>query len=78
MKRLLGLLISGALVLGSAGAVLAQDTVKQTTKNVGRDTKKVAKATGRTVKKTTKKVVHKSATTTKKGAAKVEKKTTNK
>jgi len=79
MKCLLGLLISGALVAGSAGAAMAQpspqDSVKQSTKAVGRDTKKAAKATGRTVKKTTKKVVHKSAQTTQKGASKVENKT---
>jgi hypothetical protein len=79
MKCLLGLLISGALVAGSAGAAMAQtsnpDSVKESTKAVGHDTKNAAKATGKTVKKTTKKVVHKSAETTRKGASKVEDKT---
>ena len=39
MKRLIGLLISGLLILGSAGLVMAQqsdkDSVKQSTKDVG-------------------------------------------
>jgi len=78
MKRLMTVLISGALMAGSAGFTLAQDSVKQTTKDVGRDTKKAAKATGKAVKKTTKKVVHKGAKVTKKGAAKVEGKTETK
>ena len=34
------------------------DSVKESTKAVGHDTKNAAKATGKTVKKTTKKVVH--------------------
>jgi uncharacterized protein HemX len=79
MKRLMTLLISGALVAGSAGFTFAhQEGVKQTTKDVGRQTKKAAKVTGKAVKKTTKKVVHKTAKVTKKGAAKVEGKTETK
>jgi hypothetical protein len=72
MKRLLGLLISGALIAGS-GAAFAQ--VKDSAKTVAKDTKKTVKATGHTVKKTTKKTVNKTATVTKKGASKVENKT---
>ena len=81
MKHLMSVLISGALIAGSGGAAMAQqsdknnDGVKQTTKDVANDTKKAAKATGKTVKKTTKKVVHKAANETKKGAEKVEDKT---
>ena len=79
MKRLLGLLISGALIAGSSGAALAQqsneNSVKQSAKDVGKDTKNTAKATGHVVKKTSKKVVNKTAKTTKKGASKVEDKT---
>jgi len=81
MKQLMSLLISGALIAGSGGAAMAQqsnkdkDSVKQTTKDVANDTKNAAKATGKAVKKTTKKVVHKAAAETKKGAGKVEDKT---
>lgn len=81
MKRLFGLLISGALIAGSGGAALAQqsnqqdNSVKKSAKAVGNDTKKAAKATGKTVKKTTKKVVNKSAKATSKGANKVQDKT---
>jgi hypothetical protein len=81
MKHLMSLLISGALIAGSGGAAMAQqsdkdkDSVKQTTKDVANDTKKAGKATGKAVKKTTKKVVHKAASETKKGAEKVEDKT---
>jgi len=78
MKRLMTVLIGCALVAGSAGFALAQNGVKQTTKDVGRETKKAAKVTGKAVKKTTKKVVHKTAKVTKKGAAKVEGKTETK
>jgi uncharacterized protein HemX len=80
-KHLMSLLISGALIAGSGGAAMAQqsdkdkDSVKQTTKDVANDTKKAAKATGKAVKKTTKKVVHTGAKETKKGAEKVEDKT---
>src|SRR6185436_20837748 len=68
MKRLMALLISGALILGSAGLVTAQsqtaqesdnDSIKKPAKDAGHDTKRAAKATGKKVKKTTKKVVHK-------------------
>jgi uncharacterized protein HemX len=85
MKHLMSWLISGALIAGSGGAAMAQqsdkgsdkdkDGVKQTTKDVAHDTKKTAKATGKAVKKTTKKVVNKAAKETKKGAKKVEDKT---
>jgi len=84
MKHLVSLLISVALIAGSGGAAVAQqsnkdkDSVKQTTKDVANDTKKAAKATGKAVKKTTKKVVNKAATETKKGAEKVEDKTNSK
>jgi len=83
MKHLIGLLISGALIVGSAGLATAQqsddkDSIKQTTKEVGHDTKRVAKATGKTVKKTTKKVVNKGAKVTRKSAEKVENKTESK
>ena len=78
MKRLMSLLISGALIAGSAGATFAQEKVKEKTKDVAHDTKKAAKKTGKAVKKTTKKVVHKSAQVTRKGAAKVEDKTQKK
>ena len=82
MKRLLGLLISGALIAGSGGAALAQQSnqhdntsVKQGAKDIGHDTKETAKATGKKVKKTSKKVVNKAAKETRKGADKVEDKT---
>ena len=81
MKDLISVLISGVLIAGFGGATMAQqaekdkDSVKQTTKDVGKDTKKAAIATGKAVKKTTKKVVNKAAEATKKGAAKVEDKT---
>jgi hypothetical protein len=71
MKRLIGLLISGALVLGSAGLTFAQESVL-------RETKRVATATGKTVEKTTKKIFHKGAHATRKGSSKVEKKTETK
>ena len=80
MKRLLSLLVSGALLAGSGGIALAQqngttDAVKHGAKDVGKGTKEVAKGTAKTVKKTTKKTVHKSAEATSKGAKKVEDKT---
>jgi hypothetical protein len=78
MKRLFGLLISGALIAGSGGAALAQQSnsgVKQDFKDVGKDTKKAAKATGKTIWKTTKKVVNMGAKATSKGADKVQEKT---
>jgi hypothetical protein len=84
MKRLMTLLISSALILGSAGLVTAQsqtaqesdnDSIKKPAKDVGHDTKRAAKATGKKVKKTTKKVVHKGAEGARKGAEKVEDKT---
>ena len=80
MKRLMTLLVSGLLMAGGLGFASPQDdSVKQSTKDIGQDTKRAAKATGKKVKKTTKKVVHKGAKTTKKGAEKVEGKTeTNK
>jgi hypothetical protein len=77
MKRLIGLLISGALIAGGSGALAQDNSIKSTTKEIGHDTKKAAKATGKKVKKTTKKVVHKSAKVTRKGAEKVEDKTDN-
>jgi len=78
MKRLMGLLISGALIAGSAGYTFAQEGVKQTTKDVAKGTKRAAKKTGKVVAKTTKKVVKKGATVTRKGAAKVKGKTDTK
>jgi gas vesicle protein len=88
MKRLMTLLISGALIAGSAGLATAQqsqtpqrsdnDSVKQTTKDVGHDTKRAAKATGKKVKNTTKKVVNKGAKATRKASEKVEDKTETK
>ena len=75
MQHLLGLLLSGALIAGSAGFTFAQDSVKDATKDVGHDTKRAVKATGKTVSKNTKKVVHKGAKVTRKGASKVENKT---
>jgi hypothetical protein len=79
MKRLMALLISGVLMAGGSAAFASpQDSVKQSTKDIGQDTKRAAKATGKKVKKTTKKVVHKGAKTTKKGAEKVESKTDTK
>jgi hypothetical protein len=82
MKRLMSLLISGTLIAGSAGLAMAQqsdkDGVKQTTKDVGHDTKRAGKAIGKEVKKTTRKVVHKGARVTQKGAEKVEDKTETK
>lgn len=80
MKRLLGLIVGGALVAGSAGAALAQNSssdgsVKQSTKNAARSTKNAAKSTGKAVKHGTKKVVNKGASATRKGAGKVEQKT---
>jgi hypothetical protein len=75
MKRLLGLLISGALVAGSGGAALAQQThpqdttsgAKQGTKNTGTDKTNAAKSTTKKTKKTTKKSVTKGTTDTGKG-----------
>jgi hypothetical protein len=80
MKRLFGLLLSGALIAGFGGAALAQSNqngggVKQDIKDVGNDTKKAAKVTGKAVKNTTKKVVNKAAKATSKGAEKVQEKT---
>jgi hypothetical protein len=82
MNRLIGLLISGALIAGSGGAALAQQSsqqdkggLKQGFKNLGRDTKNVAVNTGKTVEKTTKKVVHKGEHATSKAPNKVENKT---
>jgi hypothetical protein len=81
MKGLLNLFIAGALIAGSGGAALAQQSTpqssgaKQDVKNAGKDTKNAAKSTGKAVKKTTKKVVHKGAKATSKGADKVQDKT---
>jgi hypothetical protein len=80
MRQLIGLLLGAALMTGSAGAGLAQDTnnngsVKQSAKQAGRDTKQAAKSTGRTVKRGSKKAVNKTAKATRKGAGKVEQKT---
>ena len=85
MKRLLGLLLSGALFAGSAGIALAQETnkehkgvtekTKDATKDAAHETKKAAKKTGKAVAKGTKKGVNKGAEVTKKGAGKVESKT---
>ena len=78
MKRLFGLLISGALIAGSGGTALAQQSnsrVKQDFKDVGKNTRKAAKATGKTIWKTTKKVVNMGAKATSKGADKVQEKT---
>jgi hypothetical protein len=72
MKRLLSVLIAGALFTGSAGLVSAQEGVKSTIKGIGHSTKHAAKATGKATKKTTKKVVNKGAKETKKGAGKVQ------
>jgi hypothetical protein len=57
MKRLMTLLISGALIAGSAGLATAQrsqtsqqsdnDSIKKPAKDVGHDTKRAAKATGK-------------------------------
>ena len=82
MKRLMGLLISSAIIAGSVGLATAQqsdkDRIKQATKDVGHDTKRAVKATGKHVKKTTKKVVNKGAKATRKNAQKVEDKTESK
>jgi hypothetical protein len=75
MKRLLNLLIAGALVAGSTGLASVQDSVKSTTKAIGQGTKETAKSTAKTTKKTTKKVINKGAKGTQKGAATVEEKT---
>jgi hypothetical protein len=72
MKRLLNLLIAGALVTGSAGVASAQgEGVTGAVKDVGSATKHAAKTTGKATTKTTKKVVKKSAKGTKKGVEKV-------
>jgi uncharacterized protein YoxC len=85
MKRLLGLLISGALIAGSAGPIaLAQQADKNdqgvtgAVKDVGKSTKDAADTTAKAAKKTTKKGVKttkkgvdKAAKGTKKGAEKV-------
>lgn len=83
--KLIGWLISCALIVGSGEApIFAQNhdadknSVKQTTKVVAKDTKKGAKETGRAAKKTTKKAINKGAEATKKGAGKVENKTDSK
>jgi hypothetical protein len=57
MKRLMTLLISGALIAGLAGLATAQrsqtsqqsdnDSIKKPAKDVGHDTKRAAKATGK-------------------------------
>jgi hypothetical protein len=80
--KLISWLISCALIAGPAGASMRaqnsdtnQNSVKQTTKDVAKDTKKAMKATGKAAKKTTKKVINKGAEATKKGAGKVEDKT---
>jgi hypothetical protein len=75
MKRLLNVLIAGALVAGSAGFASVQEGVKSTTKAVGEGTKNAAKSTAKPTKKTTKKAIHKGAKGTEKGAATVEEKT---
>jgi hypothetical protein len=65
MKRLLGLLISGALVAGSAGSLaMAQDPVTGALKGIGKGTKKAVETTGKAVESTGKAV----GKTTKKGA----------
>jgi hypothetical protein len=74
MKRLLGLLISAALIAGSGGTALAQG-VKKDLKEAGKDSKKAAKATGRKVKKTSRKAANRGAKATSKGANKVQNKT---
>jgi hypothetical protein len=77
MKRLLGFLISGALMVGSAGPVaVAQQPDKNkgvtgAVKDVGKGTEKAAKTTGKAVENTTKKGVKKAAKGTKKGTEKV-------
>jgi hypothetical protein len=75
MKRLLNVLIGGALVAGSAGFASVQEGVKSTTKAIGEGTKKTAKSTANATKKTTKKAINKGAKGTQKGAATVEEKT---
>jgi ElaB/YqjD/DUF883 family membrane-anchored ribosome-binding protein len=78
MKYLAGLMMTAALLAGSAGMGLAQDsnkTVKQHAKDAAHDTKEAAKSTGKAVKKGTKKAVNKTARATRKGAGKVEQKT---
>jgi len=80
MRKLMGLILGAALAAGTAGVGLAQDTnnnnsVKESAKQAGRDTKHAAKSTARTVKKASKKAAHKTAKVTRKGAGKVEQKT---
>jgi hypothetical protein len=75
MKRLLNVLIAGALLAGSTGLASVQEGVKSTTKAIGQGTKETAKSTAKTTKKTTKKAVNKGAKETQKGAATVEGKT---
>ena len=78
MKRFLGLLISGALILGPAtGVAMAQEAVKDAAKDVGKGTKKAVEGTGKAVGKTTKegakateKGTKKAAKGTKKGVSK--------
>jgi hypothetical protein len=79
MKRLLGLLISGALIAGSGGAALAQQTnpkdttggakqgTTQGTTQGTRDNTGATKSTTKKTKKTTKKSVNKGTTDTGKG-----------
>lgn len=75
MKRLLGLLISGALIAGSGGAALAQQTTnpqdtsgaKQGTKGTGGETTTKKSTTTKKNKKTTKGNVNKGTTDTGKG-----------
>jgi hypothetical protein len=78
MKRLLGLLISGAFIVASASPIaLAQQPDKNSqgvtgaAKDAGKGTKEAAGATGSAAEKTTKK----GAKTTKKGANKAAKET---
>ena len=78
MGRLLSLLIAGALIAGSPGFTVAQEKVKETTKEVAKGTKKVVKKTGKAIAKGTKKVINKGAGATRKGAEKVEDKTDKK
>ena len=70
MKRLLNLLLTAALVTGSAGVASAQG-VTGAVKDAGSATKHAAATTGKATTKTTKKVVKKSAKETKKGVEKV-------
>jgi hypothetical protein len=70
-RFLLALLVSSAISLGA----IAQDGVKQDTKDAAHSTGQAAKKTGHKVKKGTKKAVHSTAKATRKGSEKVEDKT---